>query len=115
MLTQWEWREVTAPYYFLSRNCSYELLGLIEMARPGLRLQDKFPVDAIPTDTLRAVLAQPGLLKRVTWRAASGTRQQTDLARNDHATNRTALALMDDPDSPLLATLTPTQIGRAHV
>ncbi len=113
VLTQWEWREVTAPYYFLSRNCSYELLGLIEMARPGLRLQDKFPVDAIPTDTLRAVLAQPGLLKRVTWRAASGTRQQTDLARNDHATNRTALALMDDPDSPLLATLTPTQQGQA--
>ncbi len=113
VLTQWEWRDVTAPYYFLSRNCSYELLGLIEMARPGLRLQDQFPVDAIPTDTLRAVLAQPGLLRRVTWRAASGTRQQADLERNDRATNRAALALMENPDSPVLATLTPTQQARA--
>lgn len=113
VLSQWEWRAVTSPYYFLSRNCSFELLGLIEMARPGLRLQAQFPVDAIPTDTLRAVLAQPGLLKRVTWRAASGTRQQADLERNDRATNRAALLLMEDPASPVLATLTPTQQARA--
>jgi len=113
VLTQWEWQAVTAPYYFLSRNCSYELLGLIEMARPGLRLQALFPVDAIPTDTLRAVLAQPGLLKRVTWRAASDTRQQASIARNDRATNQAALRLVEAPADAALGTLTPTQQARA--
>lgn len=113
ILAYWEWRQLTAPYYFLSRNCSYELLGLIEMARPGLRLQEQFPVQAIPTDTLRAVLDQPGLLRRVTWRAASGTRQRVAVERNAPAVNRAALALMQAPDSPVLATLTPEQQGQA--
>lgn len=39
LLVFWDWRGITSPHYFLSRNCSYELLGLIEMARPGLNLQ----------------------------------------------------------------------------
>lgn len=112
VLTYRDWEGVTSPYYFLSRNCSYELLGLLEMARPGLRLQARFPVAAIPSDTLRAVLEQPGLLKRVTWRAASGTRQAATMARNDHATNRAALALMTEPEKTLLA-LTSMQQARA--
>ena len=82
-------------------------------ARPGLRLQEQFPVQAIPTDTLRAVLDQPGLLRRVTWRAASGTRQRVAVERNAPAVNRAALALMQAPDSPVLATLTPEQQGQA--
>lgn len=112
VLTYRDWEGVTSPYYFLSRNCSYELLGLLEMARPGLRLQARFKVDAIPSDTLRAVLEQPGLLKRVTWRAASGTRQAATVARNDRATNRAALALMTQPEAALPA-LTPVQQARA--
>lgn len=112
VLTYRDWEGVTSPYYFLSRNCSYELLGLLEMARPGLRLQARFPLAAIPSDTLRVVLKQPGLLKRVTWRAASGTRQAATLMRNDRATNRAALTLMVQPEAGLHA-LTPMQQARA--
>ena len=96
LLVFWDWRGITSPYYFLSRNCSYELLGLIEMARPGLDLQSQFPVAVIPTDTVRAVLKEKDLLKRVTWRAASGTQLQASLARNDSATNTAAKRLSQD-------------------
>lgn len=113
LLTQWDWRNVTAPYYFFSRNCSYELLGLIEMARPGLRLQAQFPGYAIPTDTLRTVLAEPGLLKRVTWRAASGTRQHAMLVRNSSRVNRTALQLTANPVAPELARLSAQEQAQA--
>lgn len=101
LLAFWDWRGITSPYYFLSRNCSYELLGLIEMARPGLNLQSQFPVAVIPTDTVRAVLKEKDLLKRVTWRAASGTQLQASLARNDSLTNRAASRLSHDASASL--------------
>jgi hypothetical protein len=93
LLVYWEWREFTAPYYFFTRNCSYELLGLLEMARPGLDLQSRFNWHAMPTDTLRAVLQQPELLKRITYRAASGTKLEAAAQRNSRQVNRQALAL----------------------
>ncbi|MES2720820.1 MAG: DUF4105 domain-containing protein [Pseudomonadota bacterium] len=95
LLALWEWRGVSAPYYFLSRNCSYELLGLLEMARADLNMRMHFPVQAIPSDTLRVALQQPGLLKRVTWRAASGTRLALTLERNSAAVNRAVKTLLD--------------------
>lgn len=115
LLVFWDWRGMTSPYYFLSRNCSYELLGLIEMARDGLDLQSQFPVAAIPTDTVRAVLATDGLLKRVTWRAASGTQLRASLARNDAMTNAAAAKLSHNAKSATSAAqaLTPLQRARA--
>jgi hypothetical protein len=92
-LVYWEWREFTSPYYFFTRNCSYELLGLIEMAKPGVDLQSRFNWHAMPTDTLRAVLEQPNLLKRVSYRAASGTKLAAAAKRNSRQVNRQALAL----------------------
>jgi hypothetical protein len=112
LLVFWDWRGISSPYYFLSRNCSYELLGLIEMARPGLDLQSQFPVAVIPTDTVRAVLKEKNLLKRVTWRAASGTQLQASLARNDSATNAAAKRLSQDAKADF-SSLAPVQRARA--
>ncbi len=58
----WELREQYADYYFFDENCSYQLLFLLDVARPGLRLADRFPVYAIPVDTVRAVVRQDDLL-----------------------------------------------------
>ena len=116
LLAFWDWRGITSPYYFLSRNCSYELLGLIEMAREGLDLQSQFPLAAIPTDTVRAVLATDGLLKRVTWRAASGTQLRASLARNDSATNAAAARWSQATSSEAFSNspeLSPVQRARA--
>lgn len=101
LLTYWEWQEQPRPYYFLSSNCSYELLGLLEMARPGLDLQSQFPAYAIPSDTLRTVLAQDGMLKRVTYRAASGTQRDLQLKENTAAANSAAAWLMAQPQRAL--------------
>ncbi|MDR3578435.1 MAG: DUF4105 domain-containing protein [Oryzomonas sp.] len=51
----WEMRSAWFDYYFLDENCSYHLLSLLETARPGLRLTDRFPWWAIPSETVRAV------------------------------------------------------------
>lgn len=63
----WELQQVRFDYFFFDENCSYRLLELLEIARPGLRLIDQFPLTAIPADTLRAV-KQAGLVTDIHYR-----------------------------------------------
>lgn len=69
----WELGPISFDYYFLHENCSFRLLGLLEAARPGLDLTERFDLWAIPTDTVRAVLADEGLLRKVVYRPAAST------------------------------------------
>jgi hypothetical protein len=58
----WETRGSHFDYYFQSENCSYFLLELLEVADPTLRLSERFPNLVKPVDTVRAILAVPGLV-----------------------------------------------------
>ncbi|TKD37110.1 DUF4105 domain-containing protein [Azotobacter chroococcum] len=73
----WELRQIQFDYYFFDENCSYRLLELLEIARPGLELTDQFPLTAIPADTVRAV-QQAGLVERTDYRPS---REKELLAR----------------------------------
>jgi hypothetical protein len=68
MLHAWELRNTTFDYYFIDENCSYQLLTLLEVADPTLRLIDRFAARVVPADTIRAVLDQPGLVRRLSSR-----------------------------------------------
>lgn len=95
----WELRSVEFPYYFLTRNCSFQLLALIEFARPGLAMRKDFPVQAIPTDTVRRTLLEPGMLRKMTYRPAA-ERQLLMAARHfSEEVNTTALNLALTPES----------------
>jgi len=50
----WEIRDVRSPYYFFTRNCSYEMLWLLEAARPGAGLRERFTFEVIPLETVHA-------------------------------------------------------------
>lgn len=69
----WELGPIRFDYYFFDENCSYHLLSLFEVARPELRLTDRFRAWAIPSDTVRAVVEEEGLVREVTYRAARAT------------------------------------------
>jgi hypothetical protein len=69
----WELRGVHFDYYFLKYNCSYQLMSLLEAARPQLRLVDRFRGWAIPADTLRALRDVPGLVGEIGYRPALST------------------------------------------
>ena len=70
----WELRDQYVDYYFLSTNCSYLLLSLINTARPDLYLTRGLGLYAIPIDTVRAVLDEQGLLRRTVYRSSGVTR-----------------------------------------
>ena len=65
----WELKQVQFDYFFFDENCSYRLLELLQVARPGLDLTSQFPLTAIPTDTVKAVKAA-GLVEKIDYRAS---------------------------------------------
>jgi len=73
LLHLWELLPANFDYYFINKNCSYQLLSLLEVARPDLNLSSQFKFDAIPADTVRAIINQSGLLKQSNYRPALAT------------------------------------------
>lgn len=70
LMHAWELGPVAFDYFYLDENCSYNLLSLLDVARPSLHLADKFPAVVIPGDTVRAVVTTPGLVRAVSYRPA---------------------------------------------
>lgn len=70
----WEMEQAQFNYYFLNKNCSYQLLSLIDVAQPGLELTRRFDWYAIPSDTIRALDSVPGLMGEGRYRPSVQTR-----------------------------------------
>jgi hypothetical protein len=108
ILHVWEMRTVGFDYYFFTENCSYALLGLIEVARPELDLRGRFRGWAIPADTLREVFRETGLASQVVFRPSSDTRLRSRAARLTPDQQRLARELAHGglpPDAPAVAAL----------
>lgn len=63
----WDLKDIYSYYYFFDENCSYNILFLLEAARPSLHLTDRSGFWVIPVDTLRAV-RESGLVESVRYR-----------------------------------------------
>ncbi len=64
----WELGSATFPYYFFSDNCSYHILSLLEVARPTLRLREKIPAWVIPSETIKVINEEKGLVAEKLYR-----------------------------------------------
>jgi hypothetical protein len=87
----WELRQVPFPYYFFNKNCSYQLLTLLEIARPTLSLTERFRYWAIPSDTVRAILEDETILLKVVYRPSD--RNKIEALRNHMDETNQILAL----------------------
>jgi Domain of unknown function (DUF4105) len=86
----WELGNTTIAYYFLNKNCSYQLLPLLEVAEPSRNLSSRFRFRAIPLDTLRSVLSEPefaverryrpSYLQLMIWRNSKLNKAESKLA-----------------------------------
>lgn len=69
----WELRGIWSDYWFFDENCSYNLLFLVQAARPGLQLTGHGGAWVLPVDTVRWI-ADAGLVQDATWRPSLATR-----------------------------------------
>ena len=68
-----ELEKISTKYFFFSENCSYNLLFLLEAARPQLKLTDKFGPFVIPIDTVK-VVKKSGLITKTVYRPSKATK-----------------------------------------
>ena len=106
----WELRGIRFDYYFFKENCAWQLLTLLEVADPGLRLSDEFTLWALPPDTIRLLVRQPGLVGDATARPARGSVIRRRYVALNPTERRLARRLRDDPavaDWPAFVRLAP--------
>lgn len=70
----YEMKDAEIQYFFLTKNCSYMILELLEAVRPSLHLSENYNVYAIPLDTLKTVRNVPGLVGKINYRPARYTK-----------------------------------------
>jgi hypothetical protein len=73
LMHAWELGNSYFDYFFFKENCSYHLLALIEYADPTLHLTDQFFLWTVPADTVRLLVAQPGLVSDIAYRPSRST------------------------------------------
>lgn len=69
----WEMRSTYFRYFYLTENCSYHMLGLLDVANPEWKLSERNPYFVVPADTIALISETPGLLKEVTYRPSKMT------------------------------------------
>jgi len=79
VLHLWEIGDSNFDYYFIDENCSFRLLSLLDVARPGLNSVQEFTVATIPIDTVR-VLKDKGLIEGFKFRPSKATIMQSYIA-----------------------------------
>ncbi len=107
----WELRNIYADYYFFDENCSYNLLFLLEAARPSLDLTSKFPLWALPIDTVKAMKAE-GLIDDVRYRPSKATKIRHKISLLSHENQEIVKNMTNGAWEP--ETLSSLEIGRAE-
>lgn len=107
----WELGFTEFDYFFFDENCSYQLLSLLDVARPGLNLTDQFTWWTLPVDTVRALRRVPGLVTGahfrpsnstdMAWRARQLDDEAVTQAREVGLGQRPAAALLPEAVDPL--------------
>lgn len=76
----YEMRKARIRYYFLSKNCSYMVLELIEAVRPEIDLTSGYEnMWVIPLDTLKTIKNEPNLVSEINYRPARLTKIKNSL------------------------------------
>ncbi|MBN1826670.1 MAG: DUF4105 domain-containing protein [Candidatus Eisenbacteria bacterium] len=73
MMHIYELEDIYSDYYFFNENCSYDLLFLLDAARPGLDLTDRTGWWVIPIDTIREI-ERAGLFRSAAYRPSKSTK-----------------------------------------
>lgn len=69
----WELGGTSFDYFYLSENCAYHVLSLLDVVRPEAHLLEALKQPVIPADALFAVWRAPGLVAGVHYRPSLRT------------------------------------------
>lgn len=67
ILHLWELRDINFAYYYVTENCSFRLLELLQIARPGVQLTAPFKHVTIPSDIVQTIVKH-GFIESIHYR-----------------------------------------------
>ncbi len=88
----YELDSIYSDYYFFDENCSYDLLFLLDAARPSLDLTDRTGWWVVPLDTIR-IVKEKGMVTEVTYRPSQTSKIEAAAAPLTRKDRETALSL----------------------
>jgi hypothetical protein len=99
----WELGGTFLRYWYLDENCAYHVLGILEAAAPRLHLLDRLsdPYVVLPSDTVKVLYRNEGLVRRVHYRPSVRTQFETRARALDGRAVRAVEAVVRDPATPL--------------
>lgn len=69
----WELGSTRFDYYYLTENCSYHVLSVLDAVNPNFKLLERQPKVVIPSDTMKVLVDTPGLVKEIHYRPSVRT------------------------------------------
>lgn len=109
----WELGRTYMDYWYLTENCSYHILGLLEAARPELDLTARLANPVLPANTVKAVVSAPGLMTNLHYRPSIRAQFRERIRGLDGAQLALVQELASDASSPLPSHLSSTQAAAA--
>lgn len=95
----YELDDIYSDYYFFDENCSYQILFLLDAARPSLNLTDQCKPWVIPLDTVR-VVERNRLIRKSIYRPSKTTKIKCIASLLSDRDQKKALALAKGGKSP---------------
>lgn len=92
----WELQDINFDYYFFDENCSFRLLELLDVARPGAGLIEGFRFAEVPVNTVRTLYDQSLVSERI-YRPSKAVSLQADIDALTGKEQRLVSALLKDP------------------
>lgn len=96
----WELGQVYIDYWYLTENCSYHMLTVLEAADPGIDVASRLKKWVIPSDTVKDTWDTPGLVKSFHYRPAVRTEFFHRLEKLSEADQRYLKALLEERKIP---------------
>lgn len=108
----WELGHTYFAYYYLTENCSYHILGALDVADPDFDLTSGLGWPVIPADTVKAIRDVPGLIRNVRYRPSNRTQFQRRLGTLSTTERAAVHTLMDNPGAALPDDFSERQVVR---
>ena len=106
LMHTWEMGNASFDYFFFKENCAYHILALLELAKPDLRLTEKFWFYTFPTDGVRMIAQEPDLVSDVTFRPSRATQIRRGREALSLDERRWLARIVDEPATAILAEFT---------
>ncbi|MDY7031383.1 MAG: DUF4105 domain-containing protein [Thermodesulfobacteriota bacterium] len=96
----WELQNIYSQYYFFTENCSFNLLFLLDAARPSLDLTKSFRLSVIPIDTVKEI-QEKGLVVNVDYRPSKSTKIRYIASQLNDIGQKLALLIAEEEMHPV--------------